>query len=215
MVGARGQRYAKARLTNYVTSCPEQEAALARAKDYAANIDQRISDGTNLLLIGPAGTGKDHLMMGVAHQAVGKFKKVLWINGTSLWLAFREAIGTKPQTNRYAAARFADGDTCDANISGLSESDIIRKLSEVEILAISDPVPPRGPLTDYQAANLFDIIDARYSRMAPTLVTLNAASRKEAEDRLTAQTVDRIAHDAEVIICNWPSFRQKQSEPVE
>lgn len=58
---------------------------------------------------------------------------------------------------------------------------------------------------------LFDLVDARYSRRKPAWVTLNCASRTEAEERIGVQVVDRLAHDALVVTCNWPSYRKGET----
>lgn len=188
LVNARGARYESCRLENFTVASDGQRVAVERLKDCAENIVERISDGMNVVLIGPAGTGKDHLLMALCHAAIGAFRSVEWRNGTSLWLEFRKTIGEDEDESRVA-----------------------RRLVAPDVLAISDPVPPRGPLSDYQAAMLFDVVDSRYSSRKPTWVTLNCASREEAEERIGAQVVDRLAHDALVVKCNWSSYRKGQA----
>lgn len=191
LVRDRGERYAKCRLANYRAATDAQRAALEFLNDYATNIVERISGGVNVLLLGPAGTGKDHLQMGLCWWAVKEFRSVQWVNGTSLWVRFRQTFGD---------------DAVD------DEQDVIDELTAPDVLAISDPLPPRGPLTDYQASMLFEVIDSRYSRMKPTWVTLNVASREEAEQRIGAQVVDRLGHGALVVKCNWKSYRREQPQ---
>jgi DNA replication protein DnaC len=60
--------------------------------------------------------------------------------------------------------------------------------------------------------NLLEIIDRRYSHLLPTWMTINVANRKEAETRMGAPTVDRLAHDALTVVCDWPSFRAKKPD---
>lgn len=186
LVTARGTRYEKCRLDNFQCEHDGQRLAVGLLKDYADNAVEKIGDGVNVVLIGPAGTGKDHLLFALCHAAIGAYRRVEWVNGTSLWMKFRSVIG--------------DDDK--------DELSIIRELVRPDVLAISDPVPPRGPLTDYQASMLFDAVDARYSNRKPVWVTLNCANRAEAEERMGVQVVDRIAHDALIVPCNWPSFRK-------
>lgn len=185
LVRERGTRYEPCRLKNYVAETDAQKAVLDEIKEYATNMVERVGEGVNVLLIGPPGTGKDHLLMALAHAAIGNDRYPEWRNGTSLWVEFRTAIG-----------------------EGSNEQEVIHKLTRPDVLMISDPVPPRGPLTDYQAGMLFDVIDARYSHYKPTWITLNCASRKEAEERIGSQVIDRLSHRALVLRCNWPSYRQ-------
>jgi len=207
---ARGKRYAKASFPNYIASTPKQKAAKAAVEEYSATVRERVEAGQSVLFIGPAGTGKDHLMFALAHSAIGAFKQLLWVSGTDLWLAFREAIDAKERPCRMP--RYGEADFS-ASLPH-NEGDIIRKLREVDVLCISDPVAPGASLTDWQADKLLAITDYRYSNLLPTWVTLNAASRAEAETRIGAPTVDRWAHGALVVVCDWPSYRQKQETEV-
>src|SRR5690606_40711713 len=123
--------------------------------------EQRLAagDSQNLIFVGPVGTGKDHLLFASLKYAThGLHKTIKWISGLDLYGAFREAI--------------ANQDT---------ESGIIREFDKPDILAISDPLPPSGSLTEYQAAMLYRIVDNRYSNYKPTWLTINAMDRAEME----------------------------------
>jgi DNA replication protein DnaC len=186
LVDGRGRRYAECRFANFETVDQRQQAALDKAKAYAANITQRIECGQNVLFVGPRGTGKDHLAMALAHSAIGAFHRVVWRNGMDMFGAFRDAIKREE-----------------------SESKLIEALSVPAVLWISDPMPPTGGLSEFQQSTLFRVIDERYSRYKPTWFTLNAASGEEMEKVLGAATVDRIRHGAVVVGCNWASYRKK------
>jgi len=211
LVESRGPRYAKCRLENYVATTPEQQAALTACKEYGADAKTRIAAGENVLFLGPCGTGKDHLMMGLAYHAVKDFHTCLWIAGASLWLTYRDAIGIGHVNRHRFRLREFEYDEFDAHL-GASEAQITDKLADVDLLCISDPMPPGGMLTDYQADRLYEIIDRRYSHLRPTFATLNVSSRQEAEKLLGVQVVDRLAHDATVVKCYWSSYRQKPTE---
>jgi DNA replication protein DnaC len=204
----RGPRYSAARFSNFQIEHDGQKVAVEKLQQYAADAENRIAAGESVWLIGPAGTGKDHLMFALCYAAVAAFKSVLWVNGSALWLAFREAINSKGKTD-FRRGVYGEYDTFDATLHG-SEASISHKLAEVDVLAISDPLSPSGPLTDYQAETLLRIIDRRYSHMRPTFLTINCASRQEAEQRMGAAVVDRLAHDALVVACSWPSYRQRK-----
>lgn len=100
------------------------------------------------------------------------------------------------------------GDCRDRIESGDPESKAIRHYANPAVLAVSDPLPPTGQLTVFQRSMLFRVVDRRYSQMRPTWVTLNVASRNEAMERIGANIIDRLTHEALVVHCDWPSYRR-------
>lgn len=161
-------------------------------KAFAKELPARVAEGRGLVLLGPPGTGKDHLMTALLKAAtLGHGIDAEWVNGQDLFGAHRDRIGAEEP-----------------------EAALVAKLARPAILAISDPAPPLtegskgGALSDYAAQFLYRVIDARYSALKPTWLTLNVASGKEAAKRLGPQTVDRIADGALVLKCEWPSYRQ-------
>lgn len=181
----RGARYAECRLGNYKADTAKQVQSLEMLTEYCENVADRITNGVNLVLVGPAGTGKDHLMTAVCRAAILAGRNLLWRNGQDLWGDFRDAISNEA-----------------------NEAATIRRFVSADVLAISDPLPPRGLMSEFQVATLFRIVDGRYSHMRPTFVTLNVASRAEAEERMGLQIVDRLCHGALVVGCNWSSYRK-------
>ena len=83
-----------------------------------------------------------------------------------------------------------------------------------DVLYVSDLVPPTGALNERQQAELFRIVDYRYSNLKSIFLTLNVAKAQEAEGRLGAQSVDRLRDNALVIHCNWASKRSNKREFV-
>ena len=170
---------------NYVGKLPEQAKIVQQLRDYAANSNELIPKGKNVILLGPKGTGKDHLLMALAKEVLrcsGFCTK--WENGCDMQQRFRESAAS----NRPTIPVIFD--------------------APLDILWISDPLPPSGVLSEFQQTAMFSVIDARYSNLRPTWVTINVENGEEAERRMGAQTVDRLRHDALVLVCNWPSFRQ-------
>ena len=198
---ARGSRYAGCRLANFEARTDEMMAAWATVQAFADNIVAEYSDGTPLLLFGPTGTGKDHLMVGVVHElfasvrvacrSVGGYDAyrapdVHWCNGPDLFGAIRQGIAES------------------------TEKKLIEDYARYELLVISDPVPPAGRATDYQITTLYRILDRRYSNTRPTWCTLNVAKRAELEDRVGAAVAGRLTHGAEAVFCNWESYRRER-----
>ena len=141
-----------------------------------------------LLLIGPTGTGKDHLMMSVLRALIHKWGvECRWNDGQQFFSDVRNA--------------YAENE---------GESSLLNELSRCRLLAISDPLPAVGRLTDHQM-NVFGIVMDRRSRsMLPTIATVNVANRAELYDRLGDRNADRLCEDAVVVPCNWSSYRQRK-----
>jgi DNA replication protein DnaC len=188
LIGKRGERYGKCNLTDYeIYDATRQPAAVARIRSYCEDILGADTEGRGLVLYGPAGTGKDHLLVAALRYAVYRHGfRPLWVNGMELFGEMRDAIG---------------GDR--------DESSVLERYMRADILAISDPLPPFGPLTEFQAATLFRIIDGRYSRCLPTWATINVKDGKEGSERMGSQITDRLRHGAVAIDCNWPSYRAR------
>lgn len=157
-------------------------------KDFCLALPDRVRIGSGLVLFGPRGTGKDHLMVAAIYWAILKHGySVRWIDGRDL-------------TQRlHAAVRFDE-----------SEKALVDKFVQPQILALSDPIPPRGDTSPYITEILQSIVDRRYRGMFPTWVTLNVANGEEAERRLSPPTVDRLRHDSLALYCGWQSYRERR-----
>jgi DNA replication protein DnaC len=182
----RGVRYAGCSLSNFEATTDAQQAVLGRLTDYRDNLRENVKAGVGVVWFGAAGGGKDHLMMALANAAiVREGLSVGWHNVMDWFGEVRDSF---------------DGDRKEAKLIG--------DLSSPDVLMLSDPLPPFGKLTDFQANMLFRVVDKRYSMRRPTWVTVNTKGRAEAIDRMGAQIVDRLSHDAVVCFCDWPSYRQ-------
>jgi DNA replication protein DnaC len=181
----RGERYSDCRLNNFDQSHDAQKRAVADLTDYCRNVTDRIADGDGVVLFGPKGTGKDHLIVALCRQAILSGQRVVWQNGMDLF-----------------------GDIRDAMDGGEAERALVHRLVSPDVLYLSDPLPPVGNLSEFQASMLFRILDGRYSRRRPLWVTVNVASGSELDVRMGPQNGDRIRDGATAIHCDWPSYRR-------
>lgn len=183
-----GSRYALATLANFQAYHPKQADVLARLAKFAENMPSLI--GSGVLLFGAPGTGKDHLLAALLKIATAKWGyRVTWWDGVDLAAEFRSLMNENSRT---------------------TEREFIRELVRPHVLAISDPVPPRGELSTYQLSTLREVIDLRYRDRKPIWITTNIDKRDDADAALSVPLMDRLKEGAVSIYCDWPSYRAKQ-----
>jgi DNA replication protein DnaC len=182
----RGKRYATCTLESYQCTNPLQKNIVRELGEYATLARATLDRGQNVILIGPKGTGKDHLLVALAKRVFMVTGEVPhWRNGVELLEQFHaDAMEPKPW-------RFGN------------------PLTDSKILYLSDILPPSGSLSESKQSALFRVIDSRYSHLKPTWMTLNVADGEEAEQRMGAQVVDRLRDGALVLQCNWESHRKR------
>lgn len=181
-----GPRYRDATIKGFQITHPKKQRPVVDAiQAYGVNLSDEVTAGNGIVLYGPSGTGKDHLLIALARRAIGKYRmKLVWHNGSDLFMRFRDAMD-----------------------SHQAESSMMETYTRPTILFLSDPIPT----TDFQRGILLAIIDARYRACKPTWITLNVADGKEADERLGSPVVDRLRHEALACHCDWPSFRKGRS----
>ena len=191
-----GPRYERATFENY--EIYEQSAkgermsqaeCVERVERFCNDMPDRLQHGGGLVFFGRPGTGKDHLMAACMYWAILKHGwRVLWIDGLTLAERIRGRVG-----------------------NGEDEASFLNAFLEPQILAISDPIPPKGETSVYVADTLQRIVDRRYRACLSTWATINVHDGREAEQRLAAPVVDRLRHGSLCLQCEWESFRKRQA----
>lgn len=185
-VDRRGSRYANATLDNFRCETDEQRAVVVRLDGYKNALIDNIETGIGLLLYGPVGTGKDHLLVELVKRAIAAGKSVAWMNGGDMFGMFRDGMDEDEK-----------------------ERVLVERLVRPDVLYLSDPLPPAGEsLPWFRRELLYRIIDARYSRCRPLWVTMNVLSSAELDQRMGAECGTRLRHGAVCLFCNWPNDRK-------
>jgi len=148
-----------------------------------------VEQSQNVLLLGPTGVGKSHIAQALGHRACRLGKAVLYIAAQDLFKQLR-------------AAR-ADG-SYDRRMTRFTSPDLL----------IVDDLGLR-PLRDDEPIDLYEIIRARYERHS-TLITSNRAAQELGDlfgdPLLASAAMDRLLHDAHVLILDGASFRNPPAE---
>jgi len=141
----------------------------------------------NLVVCGPSGTGKSHLLEALGHAAVDNGAHVAWFSLESLGALFRR--------------HRADDTTGRA----------IRKIMRADLICIDDI--GLLPVTTETAEALYRVVDAAYERRAIALSSnLHPAGFDELMPKTIANaTVDRLLHHAHIVMTTGDSIRLTQA----
>lgn len=177
----RGSRYAGCTLENFQQN-EKSDAAVGRLLAFCERMPESLD--RNLILLGPSGTGKDHLLTGCVRKAIKSgLTSVGWTSGPVLYSALRRGISE----NR-------------------PEDETIRPLLKCRLLVFSDMA--MTSLSDYQREIVYRIIDHRYNNRLATWVSANVTDRESFEAATSPQIVDRLIDEAVYVPCNWESYRK-------
>ncbi|MBX3416740.1 MAG: ATP-binding protein [Pirellulaceae bacterium] len=197
----RGKRYRDCRLANFKKLTKAHLDAVEKIKNWLADVQKHFDAGRGVILFGPAGTGKDHLITAVLVEAIksGCFpcpeyeatpkNEVVWANGPTLFSEMRDAIGSDER-----------------------EADAKAKYVGARLAMFSDICQSGNKLTDHQRQTFYSILDKRYSRCKPTWFSTNAANRGELSEMLGGDVADRLLGDSLVVPCVWESYRKPLNE---
>lgn len=190
-LGVLSERYRSCCFDTYHKNCDAQTQAVSVASDYLERAIVRKRNGNlggeGMLLFGPSGTGKDHLAIAVVRELAKENVNVIYKSGSDLFDELRSAVGEGRVPQRRQ--RYVDA----------------------ELLYLSDPLTVSGSLSEFLQEALAAIIEKRYERCLPTIVTCNVNSRHELNDRMGAKTADRLCDGATVVPCNWASARRARN----
>lgn len=179
-----GPRHSRCTLDTYKVTHEAQRGAVAAVRRYIDELPDRLIRGDGLVFYGSCGTGKDHLAAALLLAAVEQGHTARFVNGERLWDM-----------------------VCDGFRNDKPRKATVGPFERVDLLCVSDPVTRTA--SEAQAASLYRLVDARYNRMRPTIVTINAADEREAKAMLGVRTWSRLCDGGSLVVCRWPDYRQK------
>lgn len=189
-----GKRFLEATFESYEAITPEQQRALDVCRRFGTNFSTALEKGSNLVLLGNTGTGKTML-------AAAILTSIIRAGFTGRYYTVHGLIRTIRDTW--------------AKDSPITERELMKRLIDYDLLVLDEVGVQFG--SDAEKVTLFELINARYERMKPTIAISNLTLRTDEsqqatiEDALGDRVVDRLKHNSVVIPFGWESWRVKRA----
>jgi DNA replication protein DnaC len=183
-------RFAHCEFDNYIATTPAQHANLAACRHYAEHFPAHAARGTCMILRGCPGTGKNHLATAISRHLLARGHSVL--NATAYELVRRIRDTWRQVPGESAAA---------------TETALLRQFAALDLLVIDEAGRAYASRASAEPIELFNLIDARYRLMKPTLVLSNL-DREGLREALGAAAYDRLREGGgQVLNFDWDSHR--------
>lgn len=189
------KRFVEKRFDNFMPYGKEREKqtkALSTAREFAENFPYHRDIGTWLLFMGNVGTGKGHLCAAIINEIVRSGFTALFTKAPRLLREVKETYSRN---------------------SEVTEKEIYSRLEEIDLLVIDEIGVQFGTSTEQNI--IFEILDARYEDMRPTILTTNIRDLKTLERLLGERIVDRFFEgESRIVPFDWESHRRFRRQPV-
>lgn len=170
--------------SNFVATDPNRAKVLSMAKAYADDFENVVRVGRSLLMLGRPGTGKGHLAAAVGKTWLERGKTVIFVTAQNMFARVKNTWRNSSE----------------------SELDVYRMYGDVDLLIIDDIGVQFNSVTEQNI--LFCIIDARYNKRLPTVITSNLPV-EQLTSVIGERVADRLREDNPVTISfGFESYRK-------
>lgn len=179
------QRFRSIALEDYAVANEGQRRALTVLTRYAERFEERRSVGGGLILIGLPGTGKTHLMCGLARKLLDRWS----VRYVDCWTMIMEIKATFKRS------------------SSETEEAVIRRYTDPDLLLLDEIGVQYG--TDAERAIIHRVIDLRYQAVKPTVVAGNLDLEGMAQ-YLGERAVSRLHENGGMVLnFDWADHRKR------
>ena len=180
-------RYAGKGFDDYRVEHPGQQKAVDVAREYADHFENVRRHGLCMMLLGNTGNGKTHLACAI-------LAAIMQRGHSGLYLTLSDAL-------RWIRSTYDPS-------SDVSESEVLRELSSIDLLALDEIGIAIGD-PEKRRATMSDILDARYMAGLPTIIMSNQ-TRQEVHDYLGGRLFERLLEGGGIVVpFTWESYRLK------
>jgi len=177
------KRFKETKLSDYIADTDRKKEVLGIIEGYLSSQEEVSQSGRSLLLYGNVGTGKTRLATSIVKG---------W-EGVGYYITAREY--TRLVRSSYSTA------------STVTEQDIVDRFTDYSVLVIDEI--GKQFATDNERFAIFEIINARYNEMKPTVLVSNM-NMEDIEEFLGKATIDRIKENGgQAILFDWESYRSQ------
>ena len=188
-VGRSGipRRFLNRTFASYSAATAAQQQALEVCRAYADGFEQMRERGGGLLLLGGPGTGKTHLACAILCAVISA-------GHTGLFLTLSEGL-------RLIRSTYAPG-------ASRSEAQVFEALTRPDLLVLDEVGVAIGNDAKRRAM-LFDVLNARYGEMRPTILIGNLTAA-EMEQYLGERIMERLMDLGSIMVpFTWSSYRRR------
>jgi DNA replication protein DnaC len=182
-----GERFKESTFEQWV-SMPGTQKAFSEAVAMVDQWNERRETGQGLILYGPPGNGKSHLAASIINGLVSKGVLGVFLSVPELMDRIRYTYDT--QNNE-------------------TESAILAGLDSADLLILDDAGAERW--SEWVESKLFRIIDTRYRKRKPIIVTTNL-DLKALGQAVGLRSMDRLIEMCTVVELTGKSYRRLQAE---
>lgn len=184
------ERFIGRSFANFKASTPAQMQALSVLRSYANEFEHNLKTGRGLILSGLPGTGKSHLAAAVLQTILPAH--------CGLYLTCLGLIRMVRSTWRRDNSK--------------SETEVMRTLTRVPLLVVDEIGVQYG--TEGEQTILFDVLDARYRSMQPTILLTNQ-NKEGLKTFLGERSYDRLTETSRWVAFDWESYRPQARKEAE
>lgn len=182
---AIGDRFRSCSFLDYSVSSEPQQAVLDACVAFAGDFSHHRACGTNLMMIGGTGTGKNMLAALICMSVIGSGFTAVHTSAMRLVRRIKEA--------------WVSG-------SSSTEQQLIDSFSSPDLLVIDEVGVQFGSVTE--VILISEVINDRYAANRPTILLSNRTVA-QIEEVLGKRTVDRFFEgESKVLVFNWSSYRR-------